>query len=91
MGNIVKICNNCKDFHISETRCGCGSTTLTKTHPSNFIYAKNLKDIFFSRDLNIVKISTVFKDKKILSLVYKDEPSKSAGQMSFEDFIKYLD
>ena len=38
----VLICNNCKDMWIApKERCDCGCTTLTKTHPSNYKYARN--------------------------------------------------
>tara|TARA_R110000803_G_scaffold180937_1_gene243324 strand:+ start:75 stop:281 length:207 start_codon:yes stop_codon:yes gene_type:complete len=38
----VLICNNCKDIWIApKDRCGCGSTTLTETHPSNYKFAQN--------------------------------------------------
>jgi len=40
----ILICNNCKSIWIApKEKCTCGSITLTKTHPSNKIYAKNYK------------------------------------------------
>ena len=38
----VLICNNCKDIWIApKDRCDCGCTTLTETHESNRMYARN--------------------------------------------------
>jgi len=41
----VLICENCKTFWIAPMdRCSCGSTSLAKTHISNYALAKNLMD-----------------------------------------------
>lgn len=38
----VLICNNCKDIWIApKDRCDCGCTTLTETHESNRVLARN--------------------------------------------------
>lgn len=38
----VLICNNCKDIWIApKDRCDCGCTTLTETHESNMVFARN--------------------------------------------------
>lgn len=41
----VLICENCKEYWIGpKERCTCGSTSLSKTHQSNYIYAKKSND-----------------------------------------------
>lgn len=38
----VLICNNCKDIWIApKERCDCGCVTLTETHESNRVFARN--------------------------------------------------
>jgi hypothetical protein len=38
----VLICNNCKDIWIApKNKCNCGCSTLTETHKSNRVYARN--------------------------------------------------
>lgn len=48
----VLICNNCKDIWIApKERCECGCTTLTETHESNRVLARNYKELSQSKNI----------------------------------------